>query len=52
MWVGYAGGGGGYVARILKTRNAYTFSLVGMEFKCRLDWQILRRCGNGLCCEV
>jgi hypothetical protein len=32
------------VARIRKTRSAYTFSLVGIEFEYRLDWQIIHKC--------
>jgi len=47
--------GGGYVAGIWKTRNAFTSSLVGMEFEYRLDWQIIRNCvvmGYVVWCEV
>lgn len=47
--------GGGYVARIRKTRNEYTFSLVGTEFEYRLHWQTIRKCvvmGYVLSCEV
>jgi hypothetical protein len=46
---------GGYVARMRKTRNSYPFSLVGMEFEYRLDWQMIRNCvvmGYVVRCEV
>jgi len=43
------------VVRIRKTRNAYTFPLVGMEFEYRLDWQIIQKgmvMGYVVMCEV
>lgn len=43
------------MVRVWKTRNAYTFSLVGMEFEYRLDWQIIQECvvmGYVVMCEV